>query len=58
MREDYDCPECFECNDECSNIDGKLVCDGCGKEYTQEEWDKASEKQMQSFVQYWEEKYL
>lgn len=55
MREDFDCPECFECNDECSAVDGILVCDGCGKRYTQKEWDEANEKQMQSFVQYWEE---
>lgn len=52
MPEDYDCPECFECGDECSTVDGKLVCDNCGKTYTQEEWDDIANKICEEWVGY------
>lgn len=52
MPEDYDCPECFECGDECSTVDGNLVCDTCGKTYTQEEWDDAFNKACGEWVEY------
>lgn len=52
MPEDYDCPECFECGDECSTVEGKLVCDNCGKTYTQEEWDDIANKACEEWVEY------
>lgn len=52
MPEDYECPECFECGDECSTVDDKLVCDNCGKTYTQEEWDEEFIEACAHYVAY------
>lgn len=52
MNEDYDCPECFECGDECSEIDGKLICDECGHIYTQQEWQAAFDEKNENYVRY------
>ena len=56
MMEDYDCPKCFECGDECSTIDGLLVCDECTKTYTQQEWEQANEKELEAFIAFLKEK--
>lgn len=56
MMEDYDCPKCFECGDECSTIDGLLVCDECGQTYTQKEWEQANEKELEAFIAFLKEK--
>lgn len=54
--EDYDCPKCFECGDECSTIDGLLVCDECGQTYTQQEWEQANEKEIDAYIAFLKEK--
>ncbi|EOL42021.1 hypothetical protein RV11_GL003485 [Enterococcus phoeniculicola] len=54
MREDYDCPKCFKCGDECSLINGKLVCDECGKEYSEKEWEVAQEKECENYIRFME----
>lgn len=58
MPEDYECPECFECGDECSIVDDKLVCDNCGKTYTQEEWDEEFDKACAHYVEYMTKRFV
>ena len=54
MREDYDCPKCFECGDECSEVDGKLICNECGHIYTEQEWEAALDKRNAEYVRFME----
>ena len=56
MMEDYDCPKCFECGDECSTIDGLLVCDECGQTYTQQEWEQVNDKEIEAYIAFLKEK--
>ncbi|EAD2079582.1 hypothetical protein [Listeria monocytogenes] len=51
MNEDYDRPECFECDDgECSYDDKhNLVCEECGHVYTQGEWDEKNNKEIENY---------
>lgn len=58
MPEDYGCPECFECGDECATVDDKLVCDNCGKTYTQEEWDEEFDKACAHYVEYMTKRFV
>lgn len=58
MPEDYECPKCFECGDECSTVDDKLVCDHCGKTYTQEEWDEEFDKACAHYVEYMTKRFV
>lgn len=54
MKEDDDYPRCFKCDDECSIVDGLLVCDKCDQTYTQQEWEQANEKEIEAYIAFCE----
>lgn len=50
--EDYQTSSCFECEGELSRLGNLLTCDDCGKIYTQDEYQKLTDAESESYINF------
>lgn len=54
--EDYQPPFCFECDGEVIKSGNLLVCDECGKIYTQDEYQKLTDEEAEKYINFMKKK--
>ncbi|MGM7317131.1 SAM--benzoic acid carboxyl methyltransferase [Enterococcus casseliflavus] len=50
--EDYQTSLCFKCDGELSSLGDLLICDECGKTYTQDEYQKLVDAEAESYISF------
>lgn len=54
--EDYQPPFCFECDGEVLKQEHFMVCDECGKIYTQDEYQKLTDEEAEKYINFMKKK--